>query len=181
MDCTDITLTFQDEAAAKRNLELFRDMAKADYAVRKGGILPEEPDGKKRALCEKFFRYRSLIHAYDPDPDFPYNPLRFMELKGKEVFMDRCADLQMSIMIFGGIRTNDFFIQLCLAQALEEPDTPFDARCFYEETISNTTYTCTVSYHDRKIKVLNVYTLDEDDWDAEPHEQDNLTWIVTDE
>ena len=29
MDCTDITLTFRDEAAASRGLELLRDMIKA--------------------------------------------------------------------------------------------------------------------------------------------------------
>jgi hypothetical protein len=57
MDCTDITLTFRDEAAASRGLELLRDMIKAYYAARKGGILPEEPD-KTRVLCELFFRCR---------------------------------------------------------------------------------------------------------------------------
>lgn len=177
MDCTDITLTFQDKAAATRGLELLRDMAKADYAARKGGILPEEPD-KTRTLCELFFRYRSLIRAYDPDTDFPYNPLRFLELKGKEVILDRCADLQKMPLLLDGIRSNDFFLQLCEAQALDAPDTPFDARCFYEETVSNTTFTMTVSYQDRKFHMRSVYTLDEDEWDAEPHETETVYAVV---
>ena len=150
MDCTDITLTFRDEAAASRGLELLRDMIKAYYAARKGGILPEEPD-KTRVLCELFF------------------------------LLDRCADLQKMPMLLDGIRSKDFFLQLCEAQALDAPDTPFDARCLYEETVSDTKFTMTVSYQDRKFHMRNVYTLDEDEWDAEPHETDNVTWIVTDE
>jgi len=180
MDCTDITLTFRDEAAASRGLELLRDMIKAYYAARKGGILPEEPD-KTRVLCELFFRCRPLIRAYDPDADFPYNPLGFLELKGKEVFLDRCADLQKMPLLLDGIRSRDFFLQLCEAQALDAPDTPFDARCLYEETVSGTTFTMTVSYQDRRFHMRNVYTLGEDEWDAEPHETENVTWIVTDE
>ena len=84
-------------------------------------------------------------------------------------------------MLLDGIRSKDFFLQLCEAQALDAPDTPFDARCLHEETVSGTKFTMTVSYQDRKFHMRNVYTLDEDEWDAEPHETDNVTWIVTDE
>ena len=181
MNYTEITLFCSDEAAAEQKLSLFGDMVRLYYADKKGDLLPAETEGKALALSEKFFRYRPLIREYDPKADFPYCPLPYLEQKGKDVILTRCADLQMPMFFTLDPRTDEFFIQLCIAAMLEEPDTPFEAECMCEETVSGTKQISKATYDHRKFHLVVGWETEGDYDGMEWNETDNITWIVQEE
>ena len=181
MNYTEITITCPDEAAAERNLGLFRDMVKLYYADKKGSILPAEADGKSLTLSEKFFRYRPLVRDYEPKEDFPYCPLPFLERKDNQVILTRCADLQLTMNFTFEPRMDEFFIQLCEAAILEEPDTSFEAECLVEETVSGTKQISKANYGNREFHLVVGWELEGEYDEMKWEETDNLTWIVTEE
>ena len=161
MDCDQITLTFQDEAAAARGCDVLRDLVKLVYAGKKG-LLPDEAEEKGLLLCQQFFLYRSLVRDYDPQPDFHgFCPLPFLKQSGETVVLDRCSDLQMfvsELVLKPGL--DDFFIDLFEVLAFNEPDTPFEAENEYEETVSATIQTTTVTYRDRAFLIKVAWDVD---------------------
>ena len=64
----------------------------------------------------------------------------------------------------GGLapREDGFFIQLCEASALEEPDTPFRASCVFEETVSGTQQITRAEYRDRTLRMRLSWQLDDE-------------------
>lgn len=180
MNYSEITLSCPDEAAAERKLSLFGDMVRLHYAGKKGDLLPAETGEKALTLSEKFFRYRPLVREYNPRADFPYCPLPALEQKGKDVILTRCADLQMPAFSPFVPRMNNFFIQLCEAAILDEPDTPFEAECLCEETVSGTKEISKATYDNRKFHLVVGWEAEGDyrDDEMEWKETDNITWIV---
>ena len=177
MNCNQITLTFRDEAAAARGFAVLRDLVKLVYGEKKG-LLPEEAMGNGLLPCQKFFLYRSLVQDYDPEPDFHgYCPLPFLEQKEETVILDRCSDLQMFVYeVDFKPDTDDFFISLCEILAFDEPDTPFEAKNEYEESVSATMQFATVTYSDRTFRIKIV-------WDTEgnQNETDHAEWKLLEE
>lgn len=178
MHITEIYLTFPDEDAAIRGLELFRDMMKTAYADRKG-MFPAEADQKGLVLCQKFFLYRDLVKDYDPIQDFPYTRIARLKREGNCVGLDQVADLQelTDDLIPTG---KEFMIQLCEAAALDAPDSSFEAESVFEETISATRQILRAQYRDRKLHMRLSWLLDEDSDEPEPKETgiEDATWEV---
>ena len=180
MNCDLITLTFQDESAAERGHAILRDLIKLVYGEEKG-LLPEQAGQKKLWPCQKFFLYRSLIRDYDPDPDFPGRcPIRFLERKGNTVTLKRCADLQTS-MNFIKPATDEFFISLCEILAFDEPDTPFEAKNEFEESVSCTQQDAALTYQNRTFHLVIESEVDGDYDERIRTETDKLTWQLLEE
>ncbi len=180
MNCDLITLTFQDESAAERGYAVLRDLIKLIYGEEKG-LLPEQTGQKKLWPCQKFFLYRSLIKDYDPDPDFPGRcPIRFLEQKGNIVTLERCADLQTSLVLIKPA-TDIFFISLCEILAFDEPDTPFEAKNEFEESVSGTQQDATLTYRNRTFHLVVECEVDGKYDERERYEEDNLTWQLLEE
>ena len=159
MHHTEICLSFPDETAAERGLALFRDMIRTAYACRKK-MLPAETGPGSLVLCQKFFLYRSLARDYDPGSDFPFCRISCLKRKACDVILDKAADLQQMI---GSLkpREDEFYIQLCEASALAEPDTPFHASCVFEETVSGTQQIARTEYRDRTLRMRLAWQVDD--------------------
>lgn len=173
MHITEIYLTFPDENAAIRGLELFRNMMKTAYADEKG-MFPVEADLKGLVLCQKFFLYRDLVKDYDPIKDFPYTRIARLERKGNCVGLNQVADLQEEIDNLRPLE-DEFIIQLCEAAALDAPDSSFEAESVFEETISGTQQFVRAEYRNRKLHMRCSLQLDD-----EPEETgiEDVTWEI---
>ena len=158
-DITDIRITFQKEEQAAAAEEIARTMIKISYAIdEKDRPVWADEAARAETLTQAYLAFGEQTASYDPTVNCPYCSVQRVRQEGKELFIDRCGDLVRGFLITD---KNGLFPQLCAACALRDPDSPFDAACQYEMTVSGYVYLTELHWDGRLFHARERYADDE--------------------
>lgn len=135
----DIILHFPTEEDASLGREVTLDMMKV-YTMTEPDVF-DDPDNDAQTDALLFYRiHRKRVKCFQED-EWAFRchtntSFKRLICRGTTVALEQCADFQDWIGSVSEDRRGEFFYTLCLANATEHPQTPFEAVYRYEMTVS---------------------------------------------
>ena len=159
-----IHIVFENGELAQQALAVAERMIKLQY-IPEGSPWAAEAESLP-SLSSRYLRYGAEAAALEVLREHPNCALRWLRQAGRELVIERCADIQSPVDVF---RPEDFFTQLCMVLSKCFPASGFTAFCRHEETVSATVQLNRIradhgSLFYEEMWILDGEEFDEDDW-----------------